>query len=145
MIKFPFEKSTSHIFGDVWRPMAQVFFQRKSVDKWRSVWMIVDTGADYTLLPRFMAQKLEVNVEKECKIFHTSGIGGTERVYLLPKIKVQLGKFERIIPVGFIDRNEVPPLLGRHLFLETLETYFSSNHIVHFSDRPFVRSKMQKV
>lgn len=142
MIKFPFEKSTSHVFGEVWRPMAQVFFQRKITGKWRGVWMIVDSGADYTILPRFMANKLEVDTEKECRVFHTSGIGGAEKVYLLPKIKVQLGEFERIIPVGFIDRNEVPPLLGRHLFLETLETYFSSEHMLYFSDIPFTNNQI---
>jgi hypothetical protein len=51
---------------------------------------------------------------------------------------VQIGEFAREIPVGFLDRNEVPPLMGRHLFMETLETYFSSNHITHFSDKPFL-------
>lgn len=99
--------------------------------------MIVDSGADYTLLPRFMAEKLEVNVEQECRIFHTTGIGGTEKVYFLPKIQVQLGEFRRDIPVGFLDRNEIPSLMGRQLFMETLEIYFSSEHITYFSDQPF--------
>lgn len=38
--------------------------------------MIVDTGADYTLLPRFMAEKLGINLEKDCKDFTTFGVGG---------------------------------------------------------------------
>lgn len=32
-------------------------------------------------------------------------------------------------------RNEIPPLLGRQLFLETFETLFSSNHTVSFSTK----------
>ncbi|MDP3734951.1 MAG: retropepsin-like aspartic protease [bacterium] len=135
-VEFPFEKSHSPVLGDVWRPVAQVFFRARNADLWREVWMIVDSGADYTLLPRYMAEHLGVNVEHDCKIFYTSGIGGTEKVYFLPKIDAQLGDFERTVPVGFIDRNEVPPLLGRHLFMETLETYFSSKHRTHFSDKP---------
>ena len=95
--------------------------------------MIVDTGADYTLLPRFMAPKLGVDLEKDCKIFNTYGIGGGERVYFLSRIKVKLGNWERNIPVGFLERNEIPPLMGRHLFLETFEMLFSSNHIISFS------------
>ena len=95
--------------------------------------MIVDTGADYTLLPRFMADKLGIDLENDCKVFTTYGVGGGERVYFLPKIKVKLGEWERTIPVGFLERNEVPPLLGRHLFLETFESLFSSNHTVSFS------------
>ena len=134
---FPFEESHSTILGTVYRPVAQVLFKNLRADKWREMWMIVDTGADYTLLPRYMAEHLEVDIEHDCKIFHTTGIGGTERVYLLPEIQVRLGEFARVIPVGFIDRNEVPPLLGRHLFMETFEVYFSSDHKTYFSDKPF--------
>ena len=97
--------------------------------------MIVDTGADYTLLPRYLADDLRVNLETECKIFNTYGVGGGERVYFLPKMKVKLGEWERRIPVGFLERNEIPPLMGRQLFLETFETLFSSNHIVSFSTK----------
>ena len=97
--------------------------------------MIVDTGADYTLLPRFLAEDLKVDLEKDCRVFLTQGVGGSERVYFLPKIKVTLGKWKRTIPVGFLERNEIPPLMGRHLFLETFEALFSSNHTVSFSQK----------
>lgn len=95
--------------------------------------MIADTGADYSLLPRFWADKLAIDLEKDCKIFNTYGVGGGERVYFLPKIKVKLGDWERFIPVGFLERNEVPPLMGRQFFLETFEALFSSNHMLSFS------------
>lgn len=97
--------------------------------------MIVDTGADYSLLPRFLAQDLKIDLEEECKAFSTQGIGGSEKVFFLPKIKVKLGKWERVIPVGFLERDEVPPLMGRHLFLETFETLFSSDHTGSFSQK----------
>lgn len=139
-VSFPFERANSGILGTIHRPVAEVRFQRKTSGKWRSVWMIVDTGADYTLLPRFMAEKLEVDVEHECQIFSTLGIGGNEKVYFLPKITVQIGDLQKTIPVGFLDRNEVPPLLGRHMFMETLEAYFSADHITHFSDQPFTQA-----
>lgn len=77
---------------------------------------------------------LNIDFETDCKIFYTSGIGGAEKVFLLPRIEVQIGGFKRTIPVGFLDRNEVPPLLGRHLCLETFEMYFASNHITYFSE-----------
>lgn len=97
--------------------------------------MIVDTGADYSLLPRYMAGKLGINLEKDCKIFNTYGVGGQERVYFLPKIRVKLGNWERIIPIGFLERNEIPPLMGRHQFFETFETHFSTKHFVSFSTK----------
>ena len=135
VLKFPFRKEKSSILGTIHRPIAKVLFWSKNTNNWIATRMIVDTGADYTLLPRFMANKLGVDLEKDCKVFTTFGIGGAERVYFLPKIKVQLGRWERIIPVGFLERNEIPPLMGRHLFLETFETLFSSNHTISFSSK----------
>lgn len=139
VINFSFEKSRSKIFGDIWRPIAKVVFTSpRNLDIKQEIWLIVDSGADYTILPRYMGIDLKINFETDCTLFYTLGIGGTEKVFLLPKIEVKLGEFIRTIPVGFLDRNEVPPLLGRHLFMETLETYFASNHITYFSDKPFV-------
>lgn len=134
-LKFPYKKEKSPILGIIHRPMAQVFFWSEKGKYWNEVWMIVDTGADYTLLPRFLAEDLKIDLEKDCKVFFTQGIGGSERVYFLPKIRVKLGNWERIIPVGFLKRNEVPPLMGRQLFLETFETLFSSEHTVTFSQK----------
>lgn len=133
VLKFPFRAERSSILGKIYRPVAQVFFWSKIDKNWVEVWMIIDTGADYTLLPRYMARDLRVNLEKDCKTLTTLGIGGGERVYFLPKIKVKLGGWERFISVGVLERNEIPPLMGRHLFLETFETLFSSNHTVSFS------------
>ena len=133
VLKFSFRTEKSYILGIIRRPVAQVFFWSKKDKIWSELWMIVDSGADYTLLPRFMADKLNVNLEKDCKIFSTYGVGGGERVYFLPKIKVKLGDWKRMIPVGFLERNEIPPLMGRQLFLETFETLFSSNHTISFS------------
>lgn len=135
VLKFSFRVEKSTILGKIHRPIAQVLFWSKFDKAWVETWMIIDTGADYTLLPRFMAKNLGVNLEKECKAFTTFGVGGGERVYFLPKIKAKLGTWERIIPVGFLERNEIPPLMGRHLFLETFETVFSSNHTVSFSTK----------
>lgn len=120
-ISFSFEKRTSSIFGTVWRPVALVEF-RSIVDTavWTTIRMIVDTGADYTLLPRSYAKALEVNLERDCKPFETLGIGGHEVVYVHPRIKVRLGTWEAEVPVGFLERDAVPALLGRQQCMEAL-------------------------
>ncbi len=133
-ITFPFEKDKSSILGQIFRPIARVFFFSKKKDRWYETWMIVDTGADYTLLPKYFSKRLGIDVEKDCRIFKTTGIGGTEEVYFLKSIKVKLGEWERNIPIGFLNRDDIPPLMGRHLFLETFEVIFSPNHKVTFSN-----------
>ena len=137
ILSAPFSFKGESYLGKIYRPYVQVFIGSNNIGELIPLEMIIDTGADYTLLPRYIGLDLQVNFETDCKPFHTSGIGGTERVFLLPEIDVQLGEFKRKIPVGFLDRDEVPPLLGRHLFMETFETYFSSNHTTAFSDQPF--------
>lgn len=95
--------------------------------------MIVDTGADYTLLPKHLAKILGIDLKQDCKVFKTSGIGGEEKVYLAKNIEVKIGGLQRKIPVGFLDREDIPSLLGRQNFLETFEVIFSSNRTVTFS------------
>jgi hypothetical protein len=80
--------------------------------------MLVDTGADYSLLPKIYANHLGIMVERDCHVFETMGIGGAERVYLLQRWPMRLGPWNREIPLGFLSRNDVPPLLGRQACLE---------------------------
>lgn len=90
--------------------------------------MLVDTGADYTLLPHVYASHLGIQVERECRVFETMGIGGRERVYLLQRWPIRLGVWRREIPIGFLTRNDVPPLLGRQACLETFKVTFFRYH-----------------
>lgn len=131
-LTFQFEKSSSPILGTIHRPVAKVFFYSKQKDRWYEIWMIVDSGADYTLLPRYFAYRLGIDLKKDCQLFKTAGIGGEEKVFFLRRIKAKLGIWEREIPIGFLDRDNIPPLLGRYLFLETFEVYFSSSHYTTF-------------
>ena len=133
-LKFLFRKESSTILGTIHRPIAKVLFLSKKGNYWSEIWMIVDTGADYTLLPRYVAHDLQIDLEKECKVLLTQGIGGAEKVYFLPKITVKLGEWERTIPVGFLERDGIPPLMGRHLFFETFEATFSPNHSLTFKN-----------
>ena len=91
---------------------------------WIRVAMLVDTGADYTLLPNIYAKHLGVNLQYDARLFETMGIGGHERVYLLQRWPMRLGTWQRKIPVGFLTRNDIPPLSGRQACLETFKVTF---------------------
>ena len=132
-LSFPFEKRFSPLLGEIYRPIAKVLFYSAGKNRWYEVWMIVDSGADYTILPKYFAQRLGVDLKKDCRVFKTSGIGGEEKVYFLAGIKIKIGHWERNIPVGFLNKDEIPPLLGRHKFLETFEVLFASDHTITFS------------
>jgi hypothetical protein len=133
-LSFPFEKVSSPIFGTVFRPVAWVSFWSKTKNEWIGIWMIVDSGADYTLLPRYMSEYLGINLKNDCKSFSTFGVGGQEAVFLYKKTKIKLGIWELTAPIGFLDNDSIPPLLGRQGFMEKFATLFS-NHKTIFSDQ----------
>lgn len=134
-VRFPYEKERSGRFSTIFRPVAKVTFISPYVDKLVDIWMVVDTGADYTILPRHFSQKLRISLEKDCLKETTFGVGGEQIVYFFKKrIKTRIGQLERNIPVAFLDNNEIPALLGRLGFLETFNTEFLKTHFVVFKD-----------
>ncbi len=134
-VKFPFENDGKSRFGHIYRPVAKVTFHSPSFNTSVDVWMVVDTGADYTILPRHLSEKLRISLERDCLKDITYGVGGEQTVYFVKnKVKVKIGHLERSIPVAFLDSNEVPALLGRLGFLETFDTEFLKTHFVLFKD-----------
>lgn len=97
--------------------------------------MVVDTGADYTILPRHLSKKLRINLHDDCVKSTTFGVGGEQTVFFCKKkLKGSIGPLQRQIPLAFINRNDIPPLLGRLGFLETFDTEFLKTHVVIFMD-----------
>lgn len=56
----------------------------------------------------------------KCRAGTTLGIGGAETVYQYKNLPIKIGRFEKQIPVGFLERDDIPALLGR---LECLEVF----------------------
>lgn len=134
-VKFPFENAGEGKFGHIWRPIAKVSLRSLVKESWVTVWMVVDTGADYTIIPRHFSEKLRISLKQDCIKDTTFGVGGNQIIYFLKsKIQAKLGKFERKVPLAFFDNNEVPALLGRLGFLETFDTEFLKSHVVVFKE-----------
>lgn len=132
-VRFPFENVGKNFFGSVHRPVARVSFKSIKNDIWTSTWLIVDSGADFTILPQYLSEDLEVSLENDCVKNETVGVGGEQTIFLCKKrVEARIVHHEREVPVAFFDSNEVPALLGRLGFLETFNTYFLKNHFVVF-------------
>lgn len=115
---FPFQYITTNIFGRIYRPYARIQVFKKDLQRYVERILVVDTGADFTIFPRKDAYWLGIDLEKETIPQETFGIGGKEKIYLYKNLRVKLGNKELLIPVGFLDRSDVPALLGRQHFLE---------------------------
>ena len=135
VIKFPFENAGRNLFGVLYRPVAKVSFKSLKEDIWTTTWMVVDSGADFTILPRYLSEDLGVSLEHDCIKDSTAGIGGEEGIYLCKrKMKARIGSFERNVPLAFLDNNEIPALLGRLGFLETFDAEFLKTHVLALKD-----------
>lgn len=131
--KFPYDPVGKMYFGPIYRPVAQVSFQSPNTKLWTYTWLIVDTGADFSILPRYVAKDLRISLERDCVIDSTFGVGGEQRIYLCKeKITAKIGDMTRKVPLAFFDSDDVPPLLGRCGFLESFDVEFLKTHVVMF-------------
>lgn len=134
-VAFKFERAHSGIFDVIHRPVAIVEFQSRRSKKWVEIKMLVDSGADYTLLPWFLTKDLEIDPEKDCDLFETRGGGGITTVYIYKKsLNVKLGDKNFKVPVGFLKGRDIPPLLGRHKFMEKIKTAFHRHQTIFGDD-----------
>ncbi len=132
-VKFPFEYIGNGRLGKIFRPIAKVNLKSPTINILVDIWMIVDTGADYTILPKHFSDKLRISLDKDCFKEEIFGIGDKQRVFFYKhKVDAKIGPFQRKIPLAFFDNNEVPALLGRLGFMETFDTTFLKSHQVIF-------------
>ena len=122
--QFPFTKIGKGPLGEIFRPYARILIFAKKKKIWLPANMVVDSGADYTLLPRKYAIALGIDLAQECIAETTLGVGGSETVYLYKGLLVKMGSWQKEIPVGFLERDDIPALLGRLDFLEVLKITF---------------------
>lgn len=73
---------------------------------------------------------LGIDLSRECSVETTLGVGGAETVYQHKNLPVKIGNWEKKIPVGFLERDDVPPLLGRLKCLETIHIHFKNKKSV---------------
>ncbi len=134
-VEFLYEDIGKGLFGQIYRPIAKVTLLSPKIDKSVDIWMIVDTGADFTILPNHFSEKLRISLEDDCIKDTTFGVGGNQTIYFYKsKLTAKIDNFERKIPFAFFDNNEVPALLGRLGFLETFDVEFLKSHKLIFKE-----------
>lgn len=127
----PFSFRGKGYLGTIYRPYLKIYISSQKIDEWIPIEVVVDTGADYTLLPKSYAQIIAIDLEKECLLDKTFGVGGKEHVYLCKKgVRMKIGNWEKNTPVGFLGRDDVPALLGRLGCLELLNVMMENHTTV---------------
>lgn len=122
--RFPFRRIGKEYLGIIYRPYVYAFLKHTKDEEWFPVEMIADTGADYTLLPRRYADLLGIDLNTDCIAQTSAGIGASETVYLYKGLIIKIESFKKEIPVGFLERDDIPALLGRLGMIEALRVIF---------------------
>lgn len=92
-------------------PIAEVGFKTKDGEM-ISLFLIIDSGATISVLPKSDAKSLGVNIEKGKPVM-ISGIGGEKIGGWLHQIKVWLKEIPVNLPTVFLGREIGPRVLGR--------------------------------
>lgn len=123
--EFPYENKLSKIFKTVKRPVAKIKIWSNYLKGWVLYTMVVDTGADYTVLSVYNALTLGIDVKSDCEEIETIGIGGKQKIYFYnKKIKIKIGDRELKIPIGFANSSNIPAILGRQECLDNFKITF---------------------
>lgn len=135
LITFPFTFVDESEMGFIYRPYGIVEIFSRSRKKWQPIEVLFDSGADYTLLPGSYASLLGIDLVRDCKKTTSIGVGGTEAVFQYPRLLIKIGRWQTHIPVGFLDRTDIPALLGRLHCLEDLSITFASHKSILGTDK----------
>lgn len=119
-IAFDWEYELVYGLGNIFRPYVPIQLKTKEAG-WKHFDFIVDTGADITMLPYYMAEILGVDLEKAQQDEFT-GIGGHKVNSWKTTIQIKIVNWEFKIRAAFTSDNLTPLLLGR---VGTLDRKFS--------------------
>jgi hypothetical protein len=114
-IEFPFRYVITHSLGTIFYPY--VFINLKTIQGWREFRFIVDTGADLTILPRYMATLLGIDLGK-CKKTSSQGIGGTIIQTWASSVTLDIKGYKTEVRCSITSESKTPLLLGRIDLLE---------------------------
>lgn len=131
-MKIPYTQQKSNIFGAISRPLVTIKVYSKTKNIWIPVYdALADTGADTTLLPRYLGEMI-VNDITTGKYIEIKGIA-TSAVVIGFIHKVRLEVFHNEIDADLViaDTDDVRPVLGRLDGLDLFSvTFDKGKHII---------------
>lgn len=110
MIKFRGKEVVIPDIGVKWIPTAIASIEL--ANKKFTCEMLVDSGADITLIPRKFGEQLGLTFDK-VEVKEVRGIGEGVVPYVVRKVKLIIGKYTFPVRIGWALIEEVPFILGR--------------------------------
>ena len=98
---------------------------------------LVDSGADFTLLPKHFAFEIGIDLAK-CKKSTTLGVEGRGMIIYHASILLRIGDYQSKTRCAFANHDKIPPLLGR------LDVFSLYNITFHAGRRSIIFKKARR-
>jgi hypothetical protein len=125
-LTFPYIEKEHHIFGKVTRPLVRLAFFSERFGKWLEVGQVlVDTGADISVIPLPLGQILVSDIENGIAML-VSGILSSDMSVnaYVHRIKARIGIYSFEMPVAISLSSVIPPIWGRQEALDRFTVSF---------------------
>jgi len=97
-------------YGVLYRPIIGV--SRKIGKRWAESSFILDSGAEFTMLPARVARSMDVDLDEFSRL-SVEGIEGAGLKGALAPIPIRVGREKLTVRCFFAEKDDVPFLLGR--------------------------------
>jgi len=134
-MKFPFTEKESKILGKILRPLLEIEVFSDIRNSWEIIEeVLVDTGADLTVLPRFIGESIIDDITTG-EYVEIKGIVPTSLlIAFIHTLKIKAAGKEFETKVAIADSNDVPPILGRYEALDLFNLEFKKGKEMIFKD-----------
>lgn len=121
-IGFSYTQHASDIYRIVHRPESRVAI-RSTRGSWLSHAMIVDSGADFSVLPKSVGEFLGMRKTATDRLHHVGAVGGAIWV-VMRRVSMRIGPHEFTADAGWASTDAVPALLGRADVFDRFDVVF---------------------
>lgn len=134
-MNFPYIEKESRVLGKVLRPLIKIRIFSEKYKDWETIDnVLVDTGADLTVIPRFIGEGIisDITTGEYAEI---KGIVPTSLlIAFVHRLKIKAADKEFETKVAIADSNDVPPILGRYEALDLFNLEFKKGKELILSD-----------
>jgi hypothetical protein len=131
-VKIPYSPQESNIFGTISRPLVTIKVYSKIKNVWIPIYdTLADTGADITLLPRYLGEMIVDDITTGKYIEIKGIVPNAILIGFIHILKLEVYRKEFETKVVIADSDDARPIFGRFNGLDLFEVTFNKGkHVV---------------
>ena len=123
--EFGYKQEESDRFGSIKRPRIEIQVFSKKKHRW--IWIdevLVDTGADFCVLPRYLGNFFAEDITTGRYVEIKGVVPGARLIAYIHQLKIKIADMELETYVAIADSDDVPSIFGRVKALDLFDANF---------------------